>query len=85
MVEVQGMSIENLAQYFGTIEDPHRSGKVEHRWLGALHQVATALAHPVSRKTCWCGSGRGWSTPCVVMRQSSASLPRKALPSSIRC
>ncbi len=30
------MSIENLAQYFSTIEDPRCSGKVEHRLIGIL-------------------------------------------------
>ena len=31
MVVGQGVLIENLAQYFGTIEDPRCCGKVEHR------------------------------------------------------
>ena len=30
------MSIENLAQYFSTIEDPRCSGKVEHRLIDVL-------------------------------------------------
>ena len=30
------MSIENLAQYFSTIEDPRCSGKVEHRLIDIL-------------------------------------------------
>ena len=30
------MSIESLGQYFGAIEDPHCSGKVEHRLLDIL-------------------------------------------------
>ncbi len=30
------MSIENLAQYFSTIEDPRYSGKVEHRLIDIL-------------------------------------------------
>jgi predicted transposase YbfD/YdcC len=34
--EEQGMSIENLAQYFSTIEDPRCSGKVEHRLIDIL-------------------------------------------------
>ena len=36
MAEERGMSIENLAQYFGAIEDPRCSGKVEHRLLDIL-------------------------------------------------
>jgi predicted transposase YbfD/YdcC len=32
----QGMSIENLAQYFSTIDDPRCSGKVEHRLIDVL-------------------------------------------------
>src|SRR5215217_8792869 len=34
--EERGMSIENLAQYFGAIEDPRCSGKVGHRLLDIL-------------------------------------------------
>ena len=30
------MSIENLAQYFSTIEDPRCSGKIEHRLIDIL-------------------------------------------------
>jgi len=36
MAGEQGMSIENLAQYFSTIEDPRCSGKVEHRLVDIL-------------------------------------------------
>lgn len=36
MVEGQGVSIEHLAQYFGAVEDPRCSGKVEHRLLDIL-------------------------------------------------
>jgi DDE family transposase len=36
MAEEQGMSIENLAQYFSTIEDPRCCGKIEHRLIDIL-------------------------------------------------
>src|ERR1700712_3031679 len=36
MAREQGMSIENLAQYFSRIEDPRCSGKVEHRLIDIL-------------------------------------------------
>ena len=39
------MSIENLAQYFSTIEDPRCSGKVEHRLIDVLViAVCTVIA-----------------------------------------
>ena len=37
------MSIENLARYFGAIEDPRCSGKVEHRLLDILVIAACAV------------------------------------------
>jgi len=39
----QGMSIENLAQYFSTIEDPRCSGKVEHRLIDILAIAVCAV------------------------------------------
>jgi DDE_Tnp_1-associated len=36
MARERGMSIENLARYFGAIEDPRCCGKVEHRLLDIL-------------------------------------------------
>src|ERR671939_367050 len=36
MAEERGMSIENLAQYFGAIEDPRCPGKIEHRLTDIL-------------------------------------------------
>ena len=37
------MSIENLAQYFRTIEDPRCSGKVEHRLIDILVIAVSAV------------------------------------------
>ena len=37
------MSIENLAQYFSTIEDPRCSGKVEHRLIDILVIAVSAV------------------------------------------
>ena len=37
------MSVENLAQYLSTIEDPRCSGKVEHRLLGILVIAVSAM------------------------------------------
>ena len=39
------MSIENLAQYFGAIEDPRCSDKVGHRLLDIL-VIAVCACHP---------------------------------------
>jgi DDE_Tnp_1-associated len=51
MAEGQGMSIENLAQYFGAIEDPRCSGKVEHRLLDVL---VIAVCAVVACAESWC-------------------------------
>src|SRR3954465_5425878 len=45
------MSIENLAQYFGAIEDPRCSGKVGHRLLDIL---VIALCAVVACAESWC-------------------------------
>ena len=46
------MSIENLAQYFGTIKDPRCSGKVQHRLLDIL---VTAVCAVVACAVSWDG------------------------------
>src|SRR3954453_9667133 len=51
MAEERGMSIENLAQYFGAIEDPRRSGKVGHRLLDIL---VIAVCAVVACAESWC-------------------------------
>ncbi len=43
MAEERGMSIENLAHYFSTIEDPRCSGKVEHRLIDILVVAVCAV------------------------------------------
>lgn len=45
------MSIENLAQYLGTIEDPRCSGKVEHRLLDIL---VIAVCAVIACAESWC-------------------------------
>ena len=45
------MSIENLAQYFGAIEDPRCPGKVEHRLLDIL---VIAVCAVVACAESWC-------------------------------
>jgi predicted transposase YbfD/YdcC len=49
--EERGMSIENLAQYFGAIEDPRCSGKVGHRLLDIL---VIAVCAVVACAESWC-------------------------------
>src|SRR5215203_4061430 len=49
--EERGMSIENLAQYFGAIEDPRCSGKVGHRLLDILMIAVCAV---VACAESWC-------------------------------
>jgi predicted transposase YbfD/YdcC len=49
--EERGMSIENLAQYFGAIEDPRCSGKVGHRLLDIL---VIAVCAVVACAEGWC-------------------------------
>jgi predicted transposase YbfD/YdcC len=51
MAEERGMSIENLAQYFGAIEDPRCSGKVGHRLLDILMIAVCAV---VACAESWC-------------------------------
>jgi predicted transposase YbfD/YdcC len=51
MAEERGMSIENLAQYFGAIEDPRCSGKVGHRLLDIL---VIAVCAVVACAESWC-------------------------------
>src|SRR5215213_3301316 len=51
MAEERGMSIENLAQYFGAIEDPRCSGKVGHRLLDIL---VIAMCAVVACAESWC-------------------------------
>ena len=45
------MSIENLVQYFGAIEDPRCSGKVGHRLLDIL---VIAVCAVVACAESWC-------------------------------
>lgn len=43
------MSVENLGQYFSTIEDPRCSGRVEHRLPNILRiVVSTVIAYAES-------------------------------------
>src|SRR3954454_5460726 len=51
MAEERGMSIENLAQYFGAIEDPRCAGKVGHRLLDIL---VIAVCAVVACAESWC-------------------------------
>src|SRR3954464_7458596 len=51
MAEERGMSIDNLAQYFGAIEDPRCSGKVGHRLLDILMIAVCAV---VACAESWC-------------------------------
>src|SRR5690348_11231170 len=51
MAEERDMSIENLVQYFGAIEDPRCSGKVGHRLLEIL---VIAVCAVVACAENWC-------------------------------
>src|SRR3954454_23910812 len=51
MAEERGMSIENLAQYFGAIEDPRCPGKIGHRLLDIL---VIAVCAVVACAESWC-------------------------------
>jgi predicted transposase YbfD/YdcC len=51
MAEERDMSIENLVQYFGAIEDPRCSGKVGHRLLDIL---VIAVCAVVACAESWC-------------------------------
>ena len=79
------MSIENLAQYFGAIEDPRCSGKVGHRLLDIL---VIAVCAVVACAESWCDialygrSKLAWLKTFLELANGIPSTPTRLRPVS---